>query len=65
MMDCWTEVPEHRPTFTDLVNRLELLLTPPQEGGSGGGGSRPTSREPTYLNVHESQYLKPVDGGRV
>ncbi|ESO08015.1 hypothetical protein HELRODRAFT_133636, partial [Helobdella robusta] len=26
MMECWQETPERRPTFTDLVNRLEVLL---------------------------------------
>lgn len=58
MMDCWQALPEARPTFTDLVNRIELLLTPSQKRASGDG----ETNEPNYLNVEISNqdYLKPV-----
>ena len=58
MMDCWEAIPERRPSFTDLVNRLEVLLSPPKRQS---GLSTPDG-EPTYINVtdQESQgYLKP------
>mgnify|MGYP001555864249 CR=1 FL=1 len=60
MLDCWHEIPERRPMFADLVNRLELLLNPPkkrqpqQEAASG---------EPMYMNISKSdsaEYLNPV-----
>ena len=58
MMDCWDEVPERRPTFADLVNRLELLLNPPKK--------RNTSQEESdYQNVDDlrkDDYLNPVTG---
>jgi len=61
MSDCWHDVPEQRPTFTDLVNRLELLLNPPKKRQS----SVPeTDDEPTYINVADTEardYLHPVD----
>lgn len=44
MGECWNEVPERRPTFTDLVNRLELLLNPPKKRGA--------EEEPLYINHH-------------
>ena len=58
MLDCWLEVPERRPTFTDLVNRLELLLNPPKKNRS----SKETEDEPTYINVTDPghDYLHPV-----
>jgi len=60
MTDCWHEVPERRPTFTDLVNRLELLLNPPKKHQSG---APETEEEPTYINVADSEardYLNPT-----
>lgn len=56
MLDCWQALPEARPTFTDLVNRIELLLNPQQSRAS-------SDSEPNYLNVVETsgqEYLKPV-----
>lgn len=57
MMDCWQALPEARPTFTDLVNRIELLLNPTRPTGEGA------EHEPSYLNLVESNvqdYLKPI-----
>ena len=62
MSDCWLEVPERRPTFTDLVNRLELLLNPPQKKHHSGTAEE--EEEPTYINVADTEardYLNPVD----
>jgi len=62
MSDCWLEVPERRPTFTDLVNRLELLLNPPQK--KHHSGTAEVEEEPTYINVADTEardYLNPVD----
>lgn len=59
MTDCWQALPEARPTFTDLVNRIELLLAPSQKRDSGDG----ETNEPNYLNVvaiSNQDYLKPV-----
>lgn len=60
MLECWHADPDIRPTFTDLVNRIELLLNPPRrkvhEDTSGD--------EPMYVNIrktHSTEYLKPVD----
>jgi len=61
MSDCWHEVPERRPTFTDLVNRLELLLNPPKKRQSG---NTEPEEEPTYINVADTEardYLNPVN----
>jgi len=61
MSDCWNEVPERRPTFTDLVNRLELLLNPPKKRQSG---NTEQEEEPTYINVADTEardYLNPVN----
>jgi len=61
MTDCWHEVPERRPTFTDLVNHLELLLNPPKKHQSG---VPETEEEPTYINVADSEardYLHPIN----
>lgn len=49
MADCWQMVAERRPTFPDLVNRLEVLLNPPRR-------RRPTvdsaaDEEPLYANA--------------
>lgn len=50
MADCWQKVAERRPSFPDLVNRLEVLLNPPRK-------RYPTSsaadEEPLYVNVAE------------
>ena len=62
MTDCWNEVPERRPTFTDLVNRLELLLNPPKP--SHQGNTEQPEEEPTYINVADAEtrdYLNPVN----
>lgn len=61
MSDCWQEVPERRPTFTDLVNRLELLLNPPKKRQSAVAE---TEEEPTYINVADTEtrdYLHPIN----
>lgn len=61
MTDCWLEVPERRPTFTDLVNRLELLLNPPKKNRSV---VKETEEEPTYINVADTEghdYLHPIN----
>ena len=61
MSDCWHEVPERRPTFTDLVNRLELLLNPPKKRQSG---TAEVEEEPTYINVADTEardYLHPIN----
>ena len=72
MTDCWNASPELRPTFNDLVNRLEHLLSPPRgagaQGGQDGASSSPggtRSGEPTYINVADApadnqDYLKPI-----
>jgi len=60
MTDCWHNVPETRPTFTDLVNRLELLLNPPKKNRSV---VREVEDEPTYINVADTEghdYLHPI-----
>ena len=59
MMDCWDEIPERRPTFADLVNRLELLLNPPKKR------TRSQEAESDYQNVDDlkkDDYLNPVTG---
>lgn len=56
MTDCWNRYPENRPTFADLVNRLELLLNPPKKRQSN-------SQEPMYVNFNEfdhAEYLNPI-----
>ncbi|KAK2152664.1 hypothetical protein LSH36_322g03037 [Paralvinella palmiformis] len=56
MTDCWSRYPENRPTFADLVNRLELLLNPPKKRQSD-------SHEPMYVNFNEfdhAEYLNPI-----
>ena len=56
MKDCWNTYPSNRPTFADLVNRLELLLNPPKKRQSH-------SQEPMYVNFSEfdnAEYLNPI-----
>ena len=58
MLDCWHTDPEIRPTFIDLVNRIELLLNPPKRRVT----EEPT--EPMYVNITKSnstEYLRPTD----
>ncbi len=58
MLDCWDAIPERRPTFADLVNRLELLLNPPKRRDVGANPD-----EPMYINIKESdssEYLNPI-----
>ena len=60
MTDCWLDVPERRPTFTDLVNRLEVLLNPPKRHQAG---TEVVDDEPTYMNTSDPKskdYLQPV-----
>jgi hypothetical protein len=62
MTDCWHNVPETRPTFPDLVNRLELLLNPPKRNRAV---VKESEEEPTYINVTDPEvhdYLHPVGG---
>lgn len=56
MMDCWNAEPVMRPTFTDLVNRIELILNPPKKD------NRASTKEPQYFNVDKpnQDYLEPV-----
>ncbi len=53
MYSCWNRNPTLRPTFADLVNRLELIINPaPQQ----------EDEEPIYMNVTSSdstEYLSP------
>ena len=57
MYGCWLKNPGERPTFADLVNKLELIINPPP---------RPRDEEeeePIYMNVTSSdsaEYLSPV-----
>ncbi|ESO07516.1 hypothetical protein HELRODRAFT_110475 [Helobdella robusta] len=50
MNDCWLEIPERRPTFTDLVNRLEVLLNPPKRRRV----SQKEDDEPLYINARDN-----------
>jgi hypothetical protein len=57
MTDCWNGEPVLRPTFTDLVNRIELVLNPPKKGAAA-------AKEPQYLNIDKpaanQDYLEPI-----
>jgi hypothetical protein len=60
MIDCWHADPDMRPSFTDLVNRIEVLLNPPKRKVRDEN-----SGEPMYMNIKKTnsiEYLKPVDG---
>lgn len=50
MADCWQAVAERRPTFPDLVNRLEVLLNPPRKR-QPTVSSAATDEEPLYANT--------------
>ena len=58
MMDCWQESPERRPTFTDLVNRIELLLNPPRYNPSSDKNERSYINIPSHDPIQD--YLKPI-----
>ena len=73
MCSCWDIYPERRPTFTDLVNRLEMLLNPP----AAAPPPPQANDEHTYINLAKaggggggggggdqtSDYLSPVTFG--
>lgn len=55
MLECWSGVPERRPSFGGLVNRIEVLVNPPQSLQQHNDG-------PTYNNIagqDSGEYLKP------
>ena len=57
MYRCWLKNPDERPTFADLVNKLELIINPPPHL------SDEEEEEPVYMNVTSSdsaEYLSPV-----
>ena len=57
MYSCWVKNPDERPTFADLVNKLELIINPPPRL------SEEEEEEPIYMNVTSSdsaEYLSPV-----
>ena len=56
MTDCWQELPERRPTFTDLVNRIEVLLNPPRTKNTDKHSDN--TKEPTYINVKDEEYIQ-------
>ena len=60
MLDCWHTDPEIRPSFIDLVNRIELLLNPPKRRVV----EEQQQAEPMYVNIAKSnstEYLRPSD----
>jgi len=60
MTDCWQKIAERRPTFPDLVNRLEILLNPPRKRQPNGLSSE---EEPLYVNTTDPSspsYLRPA-----
>ena len=60
MLDCWHADPDIRPSFIDLVNRIELLLNPPKKRVS----NEHEQTEPMYVNIHKSnstEYLRPSE----
>ena len=65
MLQCWNKIPERRPTFSELVNQIEILLNPsrnqPQQQRSGDASE---VEEPSYINVadqdDDGDYLKPT-----
>ena len=57
MYRCWLKNSDERPTFADLVNKLELIINPPPRL------SDEEEEEPIYMNVTSSdsaEYLSPV-----
>lgn len=58
MTDCWQESPERRPTFTDLVNRIELLLNPPRHNPSSDKNAGSYVNIPSHDPIQD--YLKPI-----
>ena len=60
MLDCWHADPDIRPSFIDLVNRIELLLNPPKKRVS----EPEQSNEPMYVNIRKTnstEYLRPSE----
>lgn len=56
MLECWSNVPERRPSFGGLVNRIEVLVNPSQSLQQHDDG-------PTYNNITDQdsgEYLKPT-----
>ena len=56
MLECWNAEPILRPTFVDLVNRIELILNPPRKQKTGPG-------ESAYVNLERApsrDYLEPA-----
>jgi hypothetical protein len=64
MLDCWNAQPILRPSFTDLVNRIELMLNPtarPKPPSTAAAAEEP---EQIYMNLSRTDaqdYLHPVD----
>ena len=59
MLDCWNENPHRRPTFTDLVNTIELMLNPQQHEEP----EEEEEEEPMYMNItrpESREYLNPA-----
>lgn len=64
MIECWHAEPQTRPSFTDLVNRIEILLYPPGKRPTPSQASDGTEGEPLYMNIRKTgstDYLQPVD----
>ena len=64
MTDCWHAEPEIRPSFTDLVNRIELMLNPPPKTPARTSTQQPEEGEQIYMNLSRQDshdYLHPVD----
>ena len=60
MLDCWNAQPILRPSFTDLVNRIELMLNPTARAAKPA----PDEPEQIYMNMSSTDaqdYLHPVD----
>ena len=60
MYRCWMRNPDERPTFADLVNRLELIINPPRPT-HGGDTDAPLEQEPIYMNVTSSDSADPLN----
>ena len=61
MLDCWNAQPILRPSFTDLVNRIELMLNPTARSPKPKAEDEP---EQIYMNLSSTDtqdYLHPVD----
>ena len=47
MLDCWKEQPQHRPTFTDLRQQFDTMITKQED----------TSQIYIELDTDNSQYI--------